>query len=241
MIHGAIGSLRSLFYPAHCGLCGVGLEEQEGPEALICSGCLEKISPLPSQHCGICSHPMEGMLRCRNCDGRVWHLSVIVAGCRYEGAVRDLVQRFKYGRDQSLLPLLSMLMDRGLEDQAISGRKFDGVIPVPLHPLREREREFNQAQLLAVPVARRLGLPLLSPLRRKRATSPQAGFDRRHRMENLRGAFERRSGRGGFVPEGGVLLLVDDVATTGCTLDACAAVLREAGAAEVCGIVVARG
>lgn len=151
------------------------------------------------------------------------------------------MQRFKYGRDQSLLPLLSMLMAKGLEDPAISGRKFDAVIPVPLHPLREREREFNQAALLAAPVARSLGLPIWSPLVRKRATAPQAGFDRRHRMENLQGAFERKRGGGGIVPEGSSLLLVDDVATTGCTLDACAAVLMEAGAGEVCAITVARG
>lgn len=180
---------------------------------------------------------MQGMLQCPNCEGRRWHLSVIVAGCRYEGLARELIQRFKYGRDQSLMRPLGDLMLPALSDPRLHSQSFDAIVPVPLHPLREREREFNQAALLAKRVARHLELSVDSVLKRTRDTMHQAGFDRPHRLKNLEGAFEVRKP----FPEGAKLLLLDDVTTTGATLNACAGVLMEAGAGEICAVTVARG
>ena len=151
--------------------------------------------------------------------------------------MRDLVHRFKYGRDQSLTPLLFDLMLPALDDPRIQGRKFDGLVPVPLHPVREREREFNQAALLATRMAKIRGTPALNLLKRDRPTPPQAGAERSQRLKCLEGAFALRKP----IREGMRILLVDDVTTTGATLDACAAVLMEAGASEVCAITVARG
>jgi len=236
---GALGALGSLLYPRHCGVCGVRLEGNRADEGVICAECQSLTVSMPQQSCPVCSDPLALWPHCPNCEGRRWHLSAIVAGCRYQGVVRDLIQRFKYGRDQSLLPLLSSILIPALADSRISGRKFDAVVPVPLHPLREREREFNQAALLASPVARHLGIPVIPMLARTRRTAPQAGFDRRGRMENLEGAFELRSKKG--VPEAASLLLVDDVTTTGATLDACAAVLLQDGASAVLAVTVARG
>ena len=111
---------------------------------------------------------------------------------------------------------LGDLMLPALRDPRLAGKNFDAIVPVPLHPLREREREFNQAALLAIRLAKKTGLPML---------------------ENLEGAFEIRRP----VEEGAAILLVDDVTTTGTTLNACAAALMEAGAGEVCAVTVARG
>ncbi len=180
---------------------------------------------------------MAGIFLCPNCDGRRWHLSVIVAACRYEGIVRELIQRFKYGRDQSLICLLGDLLVTALEDPRIKGKEFDVIVPVPLHSLREREREFNQSELLASRLAKKLGIPVIRALKRTRATAPQAGFDRTRRMENLEGAFALKRA----IPSDATILLVDDVTTTGTTLDACAAILREEGASEVCAVTIARG
>ena len=230
-----------LLYPPHCASCGIRLLEgghgnSSGVERL-CTECLVTILPPPEHRCPVCSHPMEGLLMCSNCDGRRWHLSVIVAACRYEGTVRELIQRFKYGRDQTLaLPLGDLLM-RALGDPRLQGVSFDAVVPVPLHPRREREREFNQSALLASRIAKRLGIPARNLLKRTRATAPQAGFDRAARMKNLEGAFALRM----KLPPDASLLLVDDVSTTGSTLDACAALLMEEGASEVCAVTVARG
>lgn len=206
---------------------------------MICPECLKGIRSPPEQRCPVCSHPMEGMLMCPNCEGRRWSLSVIVPACRYGGLVRELIQRFKYGRDQSLTRPLGHLLIRALDDPRLRGKAFDAVVPVPLHPLRAREREFNQAELLARFLGKRLGIPVADLLRRTRMTAPQAGFDRDARMRNLRGAFAIGGRR--KLPPDALLLLVDDVSTTGSTLDACAAVLMEEGASEVCAVTVARG
>jgi ComF family protein len=166
---------------------------------------------------------------------------MIVPGCRYEGLVRELIQRFKYGRDQSLMRPLGDLMLSAFADPRLVGKKFDALVPVPLHPLREREREFNQAALLAECLASHLKLPVAHLLKRTSDTMQQAGFDRAHRLRNLEGAFEVRKSVMKKYEEGATLLLVDDVTTTGTTLNACAAVLSEAGAGDVCAVTVARG
>lgn len=237
------GGILDILYPPHCAACGCMIF-QDGPVSTsdmetLCTDCRTGIVPSPGNCCPVCSHTMAGMLMCPNCEGRRWHLSVIVAACRYEGLVRELVQRFKYGRDQSLIHTLAPLLKAALDDPRINGKHFDAIVPVPLHSLREREREFNQSVLLAAHLGKRLGIPVREYLKRTRPTAPQAGFDRAARMKNLEGAFDLAKGK--EFPPDACLLLVDDVSTTGSTLDACAAVLIEAGAAEVCAVTVARG
>jgi len=186
---------------------------------------------------------MVGILLCPNCDGRRWNLTVIVAACRYEGLVRELIQRFKYGKDQSLVRLLGDLLVTAVEDPRLRAKKFDAIVPVPLHSLKEREREFNQSELLANRLGKKLGIPVIHALKRIRATAPQAGFDRARRMENLEGAFAFANAKAQRGPwqQDATILLVDDVTTTGTTLDACAAILMQEGAAEVCAVTIARG
>ncbi len=120
-----------------------------------------------------------------------------------------------------------------LRDQA-----FDAVVPVPLHSLRKREREFNQAEVLGRELIRAHEWELCDALERIRYTVTQTHFDRRHRMRNLRDAFRMRAGA---IVRGKSLLLVDDVLTTGSTLDECARVLLAAGARTVHALTVARG
>jgi len=230
------GALLSLFFPAHCGGCDCRLGEGESP-GMLCAECRVKIISLSGQLCPVCSHPMAGHFQCPNCEGRLWHLSMIVAASRQEGLVREMIHRFKYGRDQSLVRPLAHLLPSALQDSRIREKRFDAIVPVPLHPLRERERGFNQSALLAAQLGKYLNLPVRPMLKRIRVTAPQARFDRHQRMENLAGAFDLR----GMVSEGAKLLLVDDVTTTGATFDACASVLREAGGAEDCAVSVARG
>ena len=230
--------MLDLFYPQHCSLCGCRTEvEGTGEREVFCDTCLSKIQPPAEYHCQVCSHPMDGLMLCPNCDGRNWCLETIVTACRYEGGVRELIQRFKYGRDIALARPLGRLLLRALDDPRLKGRSFDVVVPIPLHPLRERERGFNQEELLARFLARSMKIPKQVLLKRIRPTAQQAGFDRAHRMENLRGAFELKRP----LPTDARILLVDDVSTTGATLDACAAVLKKSGAAEISSVVVARG
>jgi ComF family protein len=151
----------------------------------------------------------------------------------YEGALRELIHLFKYGRIRPLaVPLGRMLATAIPRDQT-----FDIVTPVPLHWRRRLERGLNQSELLAHGVARRYGLKPVNALRRKRSTGVQAGLSHAGRRVNVAGAFVAK-------PKAAVagrrVLVVDDVLTTGATLASCAGALKRAGARYVAVLTLAR-
>jgi len=154
------------------------------------------------------------------------------------GVVRDLIHRFKYGGEIWLGGLLGDFLRQGLRDARLKNSSFDAVVPVPLHPLRRREREFNQAEILGRELASGQKLGFCDALERIRYTVTQTHFDRRRRMRNLRDAFGLRQNA---TVRGKNLLLVDDVLTTGSTLDECARVLLAAGARSIHALTIARG
>jgi ComF family protein len=154
------------------------------------------------------------------------------------GVVRDFIHRFKYWGEFRLRHPLAAWAAEALEDDRIRQQPVDALVPVPLFRARERQREFNQAAELARLVGKRAGIPLSDCLLRTRNTTTQVMHDRKMRMENLRNAFAMRHSTD---VHGRHLVLVDDVLTTGSTLDECALVLLKAGAASVRGITVARG
>ena len=154
------------------------------------------------------------------------------------GLVREVIHRFKYRRAVWFVPFLADLLYRESAGPLRTG-KWDSVIPVPLHPVREREREYNQAALIAQSLSRRSGLDYLANgLCRIRDTGTQTQLSREQRMRNMRSAFAARKG---MSLKDRRIVLVDDVFTTGATTNACARVLRDAGAEEVCVWTVARG
>ncbi len=151
----------------------------------------------------------------------------------YEGALRDAIHLFKYGKVQTMARPLSDLLASALpRDQ-----RFDAIAPVPLHWRRRWQRGFNQAELLARSLTKRSGIPLLRALRRVHSTQTQAGLSNTSRRGNVAKAFRVR--RGAAV-EGKRILLIDDVMTTGSTAAACAVALKRAGAAKVSLLTVAR-
>lgn len=148
----------------------------------------------------------------------------------YEGALRSVVHALKYQERRSVATRLGLLMRASGVDVLADA---DGVVPIPLHPRRQWERGFNQAAELAA----HLGVPIVHALRRTRATPSQVSLPAEERRENVRGAFAPAR----HAPVRGLrLVLVDDVSTTGATLEACAEVLREAGAAEIRALTAAR-
>jgi len=174
---------------------------------------------------------------CGSCAGAVERAgpSSVVAFALYGGPVATALRRLKYQDRSDLARPLGDLLRRAARDAAL---RADLVVPVPLHPTRLAERGYNQAALLGAAAARELGAPLEArALLRTRPTSQQARLPRAQRLENVTGAFRVR------VPaqvRGRHVVLVDDVATTGATLAACLAALRESGAAAVTALVVAR-
>ena len=157
------------------------------------------------------------------------------AASAYGGPIARAIHRFKYRGERALGNELGALVASCVARDLASGVALDVVVPAVLHRERARERGYDQARLLGAVVARETGLPLRAPLRRVRAAAPQATLDRRRRVENLRGA---------FISEAGALrdlrvALVDDVVTTGATLQAASSALRAAGARDVRWYVVA--
>ncbi len=160
--------------------------------------------------------------------------------------MRELVHRFKYNRDLSLRDVLGLMLERVLSDPRLAAEDLAAwtLVPVPLHRLRQREREFNQSWELCRVLAKSTGIAMMDAMQRVLPTDKQAELSRSQRLKNLRNAFAMKP-----VPEGKDLplrgkqvLLVDDVFTTGATTDACARVLRRQGKVEkVVVITVARG
>jgi competence protein ComFC len=229
-------TLQDLFFPAHCVGCATAVES-----GWFCPDCERDIRFVTEPRCETCSQPHAAVMDryvCVNCRGRAFHFECAVAVLQSRGVMRELIHRLKYGGELWLEEILVSFLARGLEDPRLDGEVIDAVVPVPLHALRRREREFNQAEVLARGLARRENLVFLDALRRVRHTVTQTHFDRRRRMQNLRDAFELRQN---VTVQGKHLLLVDDVLTTGSTLDECARVLLEAGAESVRALTVARG
>jgi ComF family protein len=231
-------ALVSIFYPPHCTECG----ESTAPHVFLCPPCARGAKVIERPFCRQCSQPFEGDItgefRCANCDGRKFHFDCAVTCYKSQGIVREYVHRFKYERAHYLRRPLAEWAAAGLTDRRILIRPFDCFVPVPLHPTRKRERGFNQAEEIGALLSRRARKPMECALRRIRYTTTQTRLDRSQRMENLRGAFQLRH------PDAvrdRHIILIDDVFTTGSTIEECARVLCEGGAASVRALTVARG
>jgi len=176
--------------------------------------------------------PLDSEGRCALCRSGLRGFDHAYCFGAYEGTLRELIHLYKYSRMKPLWKPLGDLLATALpRDQ-----RFDGVVAVPLHWRRKWERGFNQSELLARSIARRAGVRVLHPVRRRRATRTQAGLSNSRRRENVSGAFIAKAGA---VP-GLRILLVDDVMTTGATASACAHALKRAGAKSVALLALAR-
>jgi ComF family protein len=227
----------SLLYPATCTICRNNLRAGE----YLCNGCEAKIVRIVAPFCETCSEPFEGSITnaftCANCAHRTIYFDAAVAAYRGRGIVRDVIHEFKYGRQIHLRHLVARWLLAALDDERLRGISLDVIVPVPLHPARQRERGFNQAGLLAELLSAETSVPSKPLLERIRYTTTQTALDRSERMENLHNAFRLRKNAD---VRGLRVLLIDDVLTTGSTLSECARVLKRAGAMSVHAATAAR-
>jgi ComF family protein len=238
-----------LLYTRKCEACDVFLESgRSGVRRWLCDVCDAGMARIVAPFCRVCGEPYEGEMsesfRCGNCADLKVHFDFAIAGYKAEGAVRDLVHRFKYQHALHLCGLLGAMLGAPLRDPRLMPLDPGWIlVPVPLFHARQREREYNQALELCRVLSAGTGLPLRDALSRMRPTTAQASLSRHQRIENLRGAFTVKRGdlkRGTL--QGRSVLLVDDVLTTGSTTSECARILRrEGGAEKVVVITVARG
>lgn len=234
----SLASLLSLVFPDECRLCNSPLRELT--RVPVCPACLAGPQPFAADYfCSTCgtpfanAFPLDEKGQCGLCRRGLTAFDAAYAyGC-YDGALREMVQLFKYGKVRTLATPLGALAAAALPRQ----QRFDVVTPMPMHWRRKWERGFNQAELLAREIARRTGLRMAPLVRRAKAAPPQAGLSRAARRTNVAGVFEvRRQAQ----VTGLRILLVDDVLTTGATASACAEVLKRAGAKYVTVLALAR-
>ena len=218
-------ALAAALFPPRCAACG-------RPGAALCQPCLATATLLSHPQCRQCTRPLtygDQCARCRLEHRRINHLYVPYA---YTPPILQAVHRFKYANKRYLAADLAALAMSALP----ADLQVDLVVPVPLAPTRERQRGYNQGQLLADEVARHLSVPLdCDVLIRLRDTPPQTSLPRTRRLANVRGAFRALRKLSGTR-----ILLVDDVTTTGATIEAATRALRRRGAAWVGALALAR-
>jgi ComF family protein len=240
-----LGPMVDWLYPPRCRGCARIFHGRDAE--YFCLACWKKIQLIARPMCSLCGRPFpEASGDDHVCGGclarppqftRAWAWACYPREEAEEHPLRQAIQRFKYGRKVSLGKPLGQLMSHGCRE-FLRECEADLIIPVPLHPKRLRWRGFNQALLLGRQMSRAYGLPV-DPftLRRIRETPPQTQLTEEERRRNVRNAFALAPGRS---VQDKKVLLVDDVYTSGATVNECSRTLWRAGAAEVCVVTLAR-
>jgi ComF family protein len=219
-----------LLFPQWCIGCG-----KEG--SYICGSCRHSLETIFPPVCPRCGRPQPGTAsaaECSNCAGRLTSIRSVNAPFLFTGVIRDAIHEFKYRNLRALGPELAQLLFEYFRLNPVPGDVF---VPVPLHPKRFKERGYNQSAVLARELGRLTGLPVIGDclIRTKFISSQARSAGVSERQNNVTGAFARRDGR----LAGRQVILIDDVSTSGATLESCAGTLMAAGAAAVRGLVIA--
>jgi ComF family protein len=198
----------------------------------VCSACWTGIKPYGGPSCRVCSRPLVSGLAssCGECIAETPHFKAAVCFGLYEGAVREAIHILKFSGVRRLSsPLAGLLLDKGLPPA-------DFIVPVPLSAKGLRKRGFNQSALIGKHISKYKGIPLLTgALVKTKETLPQVGLLKKERKANVRGAFAARGNL-----KGKKIILLDDVMTTGATVNECSKMLMKAGAEDVLVLTVAR-
>jgi len=233
-IKGVLNRLLNIIYPKICIVCHNPLEIN-AIDNLLCLDCWMRIKKNTPPLCTICGRQIRVIQItksvCPNCQRQSFSFDRAFSPCVYEGIVRELIHKFKYQNKDHINSLLARLLIEFIYQYRIALNLFDLVIPIPLHRIRLREREFNQAELIARRIAEEFSLAFSpSNLWRRHHRQAQMELKEEERWENIKGCFAL------YNPEevkGKNIILVDDVFTTGATCSEAASILKSAGAVSV--------
>lgn len=235
--------LLDTIFPRHCLSCKERITERGS--TWVCSQCWAQIPLIRPPYCVCCGLPFPSPIatlyspehRCTVCRKQPPLFLTARAVGRYEGVLREIIHAFKYQKRLRLSSLLATLMHQHWPE-GFAENGFDYLVPIPLHPRRLREREFNQAQVLAEGLGRLRNIPVLSfVLEKYRWTRSQVELSGHERRKNIEGTFRLRTAQG--IQEKRILL-IDDVYTTGATVMEAAKVLKDGGASQVAVYTLAR-
>ncbi len=228
--------LLDTLFPKNCLGCNA-----EG--SYICAPCLEKIQPNKQPKCPLCGKRSPEHATCYSCKNKTRLSGIIVANNWEDALLKQLIYEYKYRFIKEISKELSKTLIKSLSNHNIRLINIDNIIIsfVPLHPRRESWRGFNQSELLANKISKHLGWKTATLLKKTKNTAPQAEIETQSaRIKNAKNAFSLISPP--ILPvQGKILLIVDDVCTTGATLEQCAKTLKPLKPKEIWGIVLARG
>jgi ComF family protein len=238
-----LSQLIDIIYPPRCHICNQFLspDERISSSFQLCNDCFSSLTPITHPMCTICGMPFPDSTGldhlCENCLRKKPWYDFLKSPYIYSGPIMESIQKFKYNAETHLASSLGHLLSSFVKEW-IPNRKDFVIVPVPLHKKRLKERGFNQSLLLAKALASDLGnqLDYLSFIR-KRYTQAQTGLKREARRKNVKDAFSIID-PANFKDK--KILLVDDVFTTGYTLNECARILKKSGATQVICITLAR-
>ncbi len=232
-------AVLDMLYPRSCIGCGA-----PAPETFrhVCWDCWSDAARIEPPFCRLCGDPVAGAVDhgfvCYACAADKPFFDGARSAARYAGVVGEALRMLKYEKALWLAPDMAELLQGCLRAE-YPDRKFDLVVPVPLHHVRRRDRGYNQSAVLAAELGRRIGCRSMpGMLRRNRPTTTQTNLTASQRLSNVENAFQSR--RANWLA-GRRVLLVDDVMTTGATVNACAKALKQGGATSVHVLTVARG
>lgn len=233
-----------LLYPPRCVVCEVKLADGRS----LCPQCEWQLPRLTDPFCQSCGEgfpgQIDGPFSCPNCASLKFAFEFARPAMTRDDRTLTMIHRLKYGRELHLARELGCLAAQAFSDPRLTVALEEKwpLVPVPLHRTRHQLRHFNQAAEISRSISSELGLPVLPALDRIRSTAHQTALTRAQRLENLRGAFVvNRMGRQALADAPAGVVLIDDVLTTGSTVDECAKVLRRAGFKRVCVVTVMRG
>jgi len=230
--------LLHFFFPQNCVNCKKYITESAGYP--LCEVCEKMIRKDISPYCLICGRPVQNnrQIKCRRCREKPFSFDLARAITLYEPPIKNAIHAFKYRKILSLRILFIHLLVEFLSSNPFF-RDIDGILPVPLHQSRLREREFNQAEILARGISEVLQKPLISKaVTRKKKTLPQVGLSMKERRLNLQGAFRVENEK--FLAKKKILI-IDDVLTSRSTVDSLSLVLRRAGSQTILVLALATG
>jgi len=219
-----------LLFPKNCIGCG-----KEG--LFLCKKCLKKIVRIKTPYCPICRTMTQNGQFCRNCRPKT-SLTGIMIACHYQyGPIKKVIHAFKYEGIKELKEILIDLISKRIEGNLLRGEKI--ILPIPLHEKRRTERGYNQSTLLAVGLSEKFSINYsTNTLIRFKRTKPQIELSKKERAINIKNAFRVKNKE---LIQDRTILLIDDVTTTGLTLNEAAKALKSAGARNVWGVVIAQG
>jgi ComF family protein len=242
ILRGAFDALAAVLFPGPCRICARTLTNAS--RIPICEACLAAFERIVEPFCACCGRPFTSAVAgeaarplCRLCRVEFYAFDLARSFATYDDTLSEAVLMLKYDEVTQLGDWFAGRLAE-IVSSAAGEWRADIVVPVPLHAERRRERGYNQAELIARPLAKRLRLSLdANLLIRTKPRPPQLVLSRSEHWKSVRGAYATREGR---QVDNLRILLVDDVLTTGATLDACARALKKAGAAAVLGLTVGR-